>query len=172
MFKVGDKIVHPAHGAGVVTGIETMDLLDEFSNYYIVDPIASDIKLMVPVRMAQEIGLRQAAGLRDAFRALDLLEMLPAPLPEDYKERQAQVEEKLKDGDFAAMVEVVRDLHGLQRESRLTAKDTSLLERARQLLVGELAVAADIGLEEAEQKLQATLEQWDQQLAVGHDRGR
>ena len=162
MFKVGDKIVHPSHGAGVVTGIETVDLLDGFSRYYIIDPIASDIRLMVPVRMAQEIGLRRAVRLREAFRALDLLRGPPAPLAEDYKERQAQIEERLKGGEFAAVVEVVRDLYWLQRESRLTSKDTSLLDRARQLLVGELAVAAGIGLEEAEQELQAALERGGQ----------
>ncbi|HID87810.1 MAG TPA: CarD family transcriptional regulator [Anaerolineae bacterium] len=164
MFKVGDKIVHPAHGAGVVTGIETVNLLDEFSRYYIIDPIASDIRLMVPVRMAQELGLRQAVRLREAFRALDLLGKPPTPLPEDYKERQAQIEERLKDGDFVAVTEVVRDLYWLEREGSLTAKDTSLLDRARQLLVGELAVAAGIELEEAERELQAALERRDQIL--------
>jgi CarD family transcriptional regulator len=158
MFKVGDKIVHPAHGAGVVTAIETVDLLDEFSRYYIIDPIASDVRLMVPVRTAQEIGVRQAVRLQEAFRALDLLKGTPALLPEDYKERQAQIEEKLEGGNFVAVTEVVRDLYWLQQESGLTAKDTSLLERARQLLVGELAVTAEIELEEAKQELQAALE--------------
>ena len=158
MFKVGDKIVHPAHGAGVVIGIETVDLLDGFSRYYIINPIASDIRLMVPVRMAQEIGLRQAVRLQEAFRTLDLLGEPHMPLPEDYKERQAQIEERLKIGEFAAVMEVVRDLYWLQQTSSLTAKDTSLLDRARQLLVGELAVAAEIEWDEAERELQAALD--------------
>lgn len=158
MFKVGDKVVHPAHGAGIVTAIEMVDVLDEFNRYYVINPIASDMKLMVPVRMAEEIGLRPAVKLRDALKALDFLGEQPSSLPGDYKERQALIEERLRNADLVTVVKIVRDLSWLQWEDRLTAKDITLLGRARQLLVGELAVAANMGLEEAERKLQTALE--------------
>ena len=61
MYKVGDKIVHPAHGAGVIAAIEQKDLLDEFNRYYVIELAAQDLRLMVPVRTAPDIGLRKVA---------------------------------------------------------------------------------------------------------------
>jgi len=157
MFAVGDKVVHPAHGAGVVMAIEQLDLLDGFNRYYVISPIGSDMRLLVPVKNAEQVGLRPAMKTRRLSRVLAILKAPPESLPGDYKERQAQVEERLRSADPELIGTVVRDLTWLRHESGLTAKDSDLLERANALLAGEIALVKGIGLEEAKRVLQSTL---------------
>lgn len=132
-------------------------ILDNYTWYYVVDLIASDIKLWVPVRNAEAIGLRRAVKEREMREIFGLLKGKPRSLPEDYKKRQAQVAERLYSGDVMAAAEVIRDLTWHRRENGLTKKDTALLEQAIQLVAGEVAVVKNIGLEEAQLKLQEKL---------------
>ncbi len=157
MFAVGDKVVHPAHGAGVVMAIEQLDLLDEYSRYYVISLLGSDMRLLVPVKNAEQVGLRPAMKTGRLSKVLAILKEPPKSLPEDYKERQAQVEERLRSADPELIGSVVRDLTWLRHESGLTAKDAALLERANALLAGEIALVKNIELEEAERVLQSTL---------------
>ncbi len=90
-FDVGDKIVHPNHGAGIIAAIEQSAVLDEFSRYYVIELAAQEMRLMVPVTMATEIGLRSVAGERRARDILKILKSEPVALPDDFKQRQAQV---------------------------------------------------------------------------------
>jgi CarD family transcriptional regulator len=118
-FEVGDKIVHPAHGAGVIAAIEQRDVLDDYSRYYIIDLAAQDMRLMVPVRTAKEIGLRSVAGQRRSRSVLKILEEPPEELPDDFKRRQALLTERLRTGDAEALATVVRDMaHRSQRGRR------------------------------------------------------
>lgn len=157
MFAVGDKVVHPAHGAGVVTDIEQLDVLDEFSHYYVISLIASDMRLLVPVKNAEQVGLRPAIKARRLSKVLAILKGFPNSLPEDYKERQAEVTERLRSADPQNVGTVVRDLTWLRQMKGLTARDTDLLDRAHALLASEVALVKGIALEEAERELQVTL---------------
>ncbi len=157
MFKVGDKVVHPTHGAGVVISIESKDIIDEFDKYYVIDMVASRMKLMVPVKNAEEIGLRRAIKRSRALRLLDILRGYPDELPDDYRERQARIAEKLKSGDAIAIAQVVRNLYWWDQQKKLSAGDTKLFDRAKQLLIGELALAEDIEAEAANKQLEAAL---------------
>jgi len=58
MFDIGDKVVHPTHGAGQVTGIKKQDLLEQYHRYYVIELAVDDRTLMIPVNKAEEIGLR------------------------------------------------------------------------------------------------------------------
>jgi CarD family transcriptional regulator len=159
VFAVGDRVVHPTRGAGVVTGIESRDILEDYTWYYVLDLIGSDVKLWIPVRNAESLGLRRAVKERKVREIFKLLKGEPRLLPADYKVRQAQVEEKLSSGDVMAATEVIRDLTWRQREDKLTKRDTALLEQANEFVAGEVAVVENIELEEAQLKLQEKLEE-------------
>jgi len=159
MFAVGDKVVHPDHGAGIVTAIEQLDVLDEFNHYYVISPIASQMRLLVPIRNAEQIGLRPAVNTNALSKTLAILQGPPNSLPEDYKERQAQIQEQLRSADLESVCTVVRDLTWLRQMSGLTARDSELLQRATVLLAGEFALVKGVALEEAERELQITLHQ-------------
>lgn len=149
MFQVGDKVVHPAHGAGTVVEIKNLDVLDDWQRYYVIELVSSDVRLMVPVRNADQVGLRPAATASAMSDVQAILQDVPQALPEDYKERQALVEQHIKSADLQKVCAVVRDLAGLRHVGALTGKDTELYERACSLVASEIAVVEGIALEQA-----------------------
>jgi len=158
MFDIGDKVVHPIHGAGLVTGIKKQDLLEQYHRYYVIDLTVDDRTLMIPVSKAEEIGLRsisQQAALSQVWHTLDTT---AETLSDDYRKRQERAQEKLKTGDAIAVAEVIRDLSALKREDHLTSFDTNLLERAHQFLASEVALVEGVQVSEAEQMISETLD--------------
>ncbi len=157
-FEIGDKVVHPYHGAGIVIGIEERDFTEEFRRYYVIDLIAYNGILMVPITNAQKIGLRQVCETSAIPRVMEILCAPPNELPEDHKERRAWLEEKMKDRDIESVTEVVRDLAWRERRDGLTTVDARLYEEAQTFLASELALVEGMELEEAKEKLHAILE--------------
>ncbi len=148
MFEVGDKVVHPAHGAGVVAGIEEKTLLDEFTHYYVIQLAATEMRLMIPVKTAQAIGLRPVAKPAQVKAIYNTLQSKPRDLVNDFKKRQAILTEQLKSGDILDVAEVVRDLFWRNEINPLSPTESRQLESAKQQLASELSLAEDIEVEE------------------------
>jgi CarD family transcriptional regulator len=163
MFEVGDKVVHPAHGAGVVSGIEEKELLDDFSQYYIIELAATEMKLMIPVRTAEEIGLRPVARPAEVRAIYETLDSEPRDLVNDFKKRQAILTAQLKSGEILDVAEVVRDLYWRNEDSPLSPTESRQLEAAKEQLAGELSLAEDEDVEDALARIEEVLLQSVQQ---------
>ncbi|MDH4136370.1 MAG: hypothetical protein OEW09_06600, partial [Anaerolineae bacterium] len=155
---VGDKVVHPAHGAGLVTGIKKQDLLEQYHRYYVIDLTVDDRTLMIPVSKAEEIGLRSISRQPALSQVWHTLDATAKTLPDDYRKRQERIQEKLKTGEAIKIAEVIRDLSALKREDQLTSFDTQLLERAQQFLACEVALVEEVQVSEAERMISETLD--------------
>lgn len=149
MFEVGDKVVHPAHGAGVIAAIEEKELLDEFTHYYIIELAATQMKLMIPVKTAEDIGLRPVASPAQVEAIYETLGSTPRDLINDFKKRQAILTEQLKSGNIVDVAEVVRDLYWRNEDSPLSPTESRQLENAKQQLAGELSLAEDVEVEDS-----------------------
>ena len=158
MFDIGDKVVHPTHGAGQVTGIEKQDLLEQYQRYYVIDLAVDGRTLMIPVSNAEEIGLRSVSQETALSKVWRTLSRTGEELSDDYKKRQERIREKLKTGDVIKVAEVIRDLSTLKREDHLTSFDTKLLERAQQFLASEVALVEEVQVSEAERMIYETLD--------------
>jgi Transcriptional regulators, similar to M. xanthus CarD len=158
MFDVGDKVVHPNHGAGQVTGIKEQDLLEQYHRYYVIDLAVDDRTLMIPVSKAKEIGLRSISQEAVLSQVWHTLSAAAKTLLDDYKKRQERIQEKLKTGEAIKVAEVIRDLSALKREDHLTSFDTRLLERAQQFLSSEVALVEGVQVSEAERMIHETLD--------------
>lgn len=156
-FSVGDKVVHPGIGAGKIIGTREQELVGGFENYYVVEIPTRGSTVYVPVRTADELGLRAAMSQERYNRVVEVLGGTPEPLPDEYKQRQGQVEERLKTGQPVVIAETVRDLTWRGETAYLTKKDGDLLMRGRELLVGEMALAAGTGIEETTQVIDKAL---------------
>ncbi|MBC8264018.1 MAG: CarD family transcriptional regulator [Anaerolineales bacterium] len=157
MFKIGDKVVHPYHGAGKVVDIEEKMLLSEGGRYYVIDLVACNGIVMVPTNNIQKIGLRRVSGRRDISRAMNTLISPPDTLSSDHRERQAHAQEKLNTGDLIKVTEVVRNLAWRNHEGRLTMADNKIYQRAQTFLASELSLARGVELQEAMEQLQTAL---------------
>lgn len=157
MFEVGDKVVHPAHGAGIIAGIEKKELLDEYSRYYIIQLAATEMKLMIPVKTADEIGLRPVARPAQVEAIYNTLRAEPRDLINDFKKRQSILTAQLKSGEIIDVAEVVRDLFWRNEDSPLSPTESRQLEGAQEQLAGELSLAEDVDVEESLAYIQEVL---------------
>ena len=160
-FKTGDAVFHPVRGAGVVTGIKERKWNGGKRRYYTIELLSHrGTRVMVPASNAKEIGLRHAMSLTKLKKVWRVLRGDPQKLPKDHKDRYAVIEEKLHTGDSFEVAEAVRDMAWRRKqEGRLTTKGKRLYDEALMLLVGEIAAAQEIELEEAEGQVHARLQE-------------
>ena len=151
-YRANDKVMHPAHGAGIVRTIVRRTIAGEPRWYYLIDPLAdSRMEIMVAVDKVRAVGLRRASKRRTMRRVLCTLKGLSEAVPSDFKKRQALIGDRTESGDPVRVAKAARDLVAFKREKdgRLGITDTRLLNRAREYIAGELAVVEEIPFEDA-----------------------
>ncbi len=159
MYAAGDKVVHPGYGPGVIVGIERRQMLGEEKQYYVIDMLAGGGTLMTPVAKADEIGLRPAMNNASLEQLFEMLSEMPDTLSEDFRERQTSVEERLKEGDVFVTAAVMRDLAWYGQTHGLTKRDLQLMQRAEELVAGELALVEELETKDAITRVQSLMEE-------------
>lgn len=156
-FSVGDKIVHPQHGPGSIAGIESKDLLDGTKRYYVIEMLGQKLTVHMPVGRGDEGGMRLAMSQTRFPRVLSLLRGKPRSLPEDYHERQDQIDAQIRTGRASQLAKVVRDLTWRREQAHLTKKDSDYLKQGRDLLAAEMALASGGAVADASKLIEATV---------------
>jgi CarD family transcriptional regulator len=161
MFKVGDAIIHPVRGAGVITGIDKRQWRGSNDRYYTIRLLAEEgTTLMVPVDTADTLGLRRAITQSKLKSVWRVLRADPQSLPVDHKQRYQLLKEKLQTGDIMDVTEVVRDMAWRQQqEGRLTTVGKRLYEKGITLLAGEIAAVQSTDVENAEMEIRERLQE-------------
>ena len=153
MFKVGDKIVYPMHGAGTIESIEEREVLGETQKYYVMKMPVGDIKVMVPTKNAEMIGVRDVIGNETAQGVLDVLSKNTTVVTSNWNKRYRDNMEKMKSGDIYEVAEVVRSLTFKQKEKGLATGEKKMLSNAKQILVSELVLAEATDKENVEKMI-------------------
>lgn len=149
MFKVGDKIVYPIHGVGLIEAVEKKTILSKRTDYYIITITSNGMKVMIPVKNADTIGIRKIIAKKEVQKVLALLATNENTSVDDWKERYQNNIDKVKSGNIIEVAEVARDLYRRGREKELSIMERKLYENAYQLISHELALSKDIDIEEA-----------------------
>jgi CarD family transcriptional regulator len=149
MFKVGDNIVYPMHGVGEIEAIEKKVILGKRSEYYIITILNSGMKVMIPVKNAEQIGIRSIIPKKDVKKVLAVLTKNEISSVDDWKERYQNNIDKVKSGSIYEVSEVARDLYRRGREKELSIMERKLYENAYQLVTHEIALSKNIEIEEA-----------------------
>ena len=144
MFLVGDKVVYPMHGAGVIEAIENRVILGESREYYVLRMPIGEMQVLVPVHSMRDAGLRPIIGRETADRVFALLSEDATQEQGNWNRRYRSNLEKLKSGDIFELAEVVRNMTRRDQEKGLSTTEKKMLENARQLLVSELALVEGI----------------------------
>lgn len=140
MFKVGDKIVYPMHGAGVIETIEERAVLDEKQAYYIIK-MPGEVKVMVPTAKAEEIGVRNIIDKETAGKVIHVLEQDCTEMSMKWNKRYRDNVEKMKSGNVFEVADIVRNLSFKQKDKGLSTTEKKMLLNAKQILVSELMLA-------------------------------
>ena len=149
MFRIGDRVVYPMHGAGVIEAVEEREILGEKKQYYIMRLPIGDMKVMIPVDGVESVGLRQVITAEEMDQVLDVLRAERSKMSTNWNRRYRANTEKLKTGDIFEVAEVVRNLTLRDREKGLSTGERKMLDNARQILVSELVLARDMGASQA-----------------------
>lgn len=144
MFKLGDKVVYPMHGAGIIDTIETKEVLGELKKYYVLKMPVGEIKLMVPVDNVDNIGLRYIIDKILVEKVYDILKQGALINDSNWNKRYRDNLEKIKTGDIIAVAQVVRDLTYRDREKGLSTGEKKMLVNAKKMLISEIALSTDI----------------------------
>ena len=121
MFNVGDKIVYPMHGAGTIDAIEQKDILGEKQDYYIIK-MPGEVKVMVPIAKAEEVGVRNVINKAEAGKVLEVLEANETEMSNNWNKRYKENMEKMKSGNVYEIADVVRNLSYKQKKVFLQAR--------------------------------------------------
>lgn len=150
MYKVGQNVVYPMHGVGRIDAIQKKTILDKTTNYYMIKILQGNIKIMVPVDKADEIGLRPVISKREVNKVLNILKDKGGKIESDWKVRYQSNIDKIKTGSIYEIAEVVRDLYKKNKQKELSLMEKKMYENALNQIILEISIAKNIKYDEVE----------------------
>ena len=150
MFNVGDEVVYPMKGAGVIYAIEEKNILKEKQTYYILS-MPGEVKVMVPTAKAEEVGLRNVIDKSSVEKVIGVLEQDETTMDKNWNKRYRDNMDKMKSGNIFEIADVVRNLSFKQKEKGLSTGEKKMLNNAKQILISELVLAEHASKDEVEQ---------------------
>ena len=157
MFIVGDKIVYPMHGAGIIEEIEEKKILGQVREYYILRVPCGDMKIMIPIDNSGEIGIRPVVQKSCLPEILSLLSGESTEMSSNWNRRYRENMELLKTGDIFKVAEVVRNLIRADRIKKLSTREKKMLTNAKQILISEMILVAKMTCDEAEEIIETAI---------------
>lgn len=149
LFNIGDKVVYPMHGAGVIESIEEKEILGERQQYYVMRMPIGDMKVMVPIKAVDSLGLREVVDEPTVLRVLEHMRQKEIDDSMNWNRRYRANMDKMKSGDIYEVADVVCSLMLRDEEKGLSTGERKMLENAKLILVSELALARDLDEQEA-----------------------
>ncbi|MEW6033067.1 MAG: CarD family transcriptional regulator [Bacillota bacterium] len=149
MFSVGDKVVYPMHGAGIIEAIEEREILGRRKTYYIMRLPLGDMKVMIPTDNVEEIGIRDIISREEVHKVIEVLKNDKTKMSSNWNRRYRANMQKIKSGNIFEVAEVVRNLQRRDMEKGLSTGERKMLSNAKQILISELVLADNIEEEKA-----------------------
>ena len=148
MFKVGDKVVYPHHGAGTVVKKEQREVLGAKREYLTIKILHNDMTVNVPCENAEKVGLRRVIDEQMVEKVLKALQGSGTVMPKNWNRRFKHNRDKMKTGDIFELAEVVRNLSLRDHEKGLSTGEKQMFVKAKKILASELMYAK--AMDEAE----------------------
>ena len=159
MYQIGDKVVYPMHGAGIIEAIEEKKILCERQQYYIMRMPIGDMKVMIPINNTVEIGIRNVIDQETAKDVIKTFENLCADFSSNWNKRYRENMLKIRSGDILEVAYVVKTLMLRERLKGLSTGERKMLNNARQILISELVLSQFSTQESIEKELDRIVEE-------------
>src|SRR5467141_3599161 len=163
LYKVGDKVVYPHHGAGTVVKREKREVLGEKREYLTIKILHNDMTVNVPSENAEAVGLRKVIGEDMVKVVVKALTGGGTQMPKNWNRRFKHNRDKMKTGDILELAEVVRNLSLRDHEKGLSTGEKQMFVKAKKILASELMYAKDMDEE--------TCADWLEEVLVGSENG-
>lgn len=159
MLAIGDKVVYPMHGAGVIEAIEQHEVLGRCQDYYVLTMPYGGMRVMIPLDKTDHIGLRGIIEPEQIARVADILRESSPANTISWNKRLNLYLSKIKSGDIFEVAEVVRNLARQDVSKKLSAGERRLLDTARKILISELVLACGKDVTETESWVSSLLKE-------------
>ncbi len=157
MFKIGDNIVYPMYGAGIITDVVEKDFLGEIRKYYCVSLPYCRMEASVPVDNCEKLGVRNVIDRSRIPEVIEVLKGETDKMNPNWNKRYRDNTERMQTGDILEVAAVVRNLVRTDREKPLSTGEKKLLSTAKQILESELIYAAEFTIEEADEMVESNI---------------
>ncbi len=148
MYKIGDKIVYPMHGAGIIEAIEEREIFEEIKPYYIMQIVSEGLQILIPVDKVDDIGVRTIVTQPVIDEMIETLKLPMDVMEKNWNRRYREHLERLKTGDIFEVAKVVKNLILLDRLKGLSTGEKKMLNNARNFIVSEMVLIQDKDKEE------------------------
>lgn len=157
MFQVGDKIVHPMHGAGVIDGIVQKKVSGEVREYYILKLPMGSMLVMIPVENCAEIGVRPVVNKEEADRLIAAIPDIEVDMTQNWNRRYRENMMRLKSGNLLEVARVIKTLSIRDGERGLSTGERKMLHSAKQILISEIVLSQNASYESVEARINTAL---------------
>jgi len=157
-FQLGDKVIYPNHGLGIVERIEEKTILGTTCGFFHLRIVSNDTTVLVPVANVDNVGLRKAISDEEVERLFDLLGDGKIDSHQNWKGRFKDNSDKMRTGSIYDMVDVLKNLTFLSKSKSLSFREKRMLDRAKALIISEVSEVIREKAMEIESKVDQALE--------------
>ncbi len=157
-FEVGDKVIYPNQGLGVIERIETRTIMGTTCGFYSLRMASSDTTVLVPVDNVEDVGLRRAIGDHEVKKLFTLLGNGKIDNHQNWKGRFKDNSNKMRTGSLYDVVDVLKSLNHLSQSKNLSFREKRMLDRAKFLVVSEISEVVSEPAETIEERVEKALE--------------
>lgn len=157
MYQVGDKIVHPMHGAGVIDSIVSRKMNGVMREYYQMRLPTGNMLVMIPTDHSAEIGVRPVMDEQAAQQVMAALETIEVDMSQNWNHRYRENMVRLKSGDLLEVARVVKGLMLRDEQRGLSTGERKMLYSAKQILISELVLSQNLTYEVVEERINRAL---------------
>ena len=150
MFQIGDKVVHPMHGAGIVDSIVQKKVNGVMREYYVLKLPVRAMVVMVPTENCEEIGVRPIVDREQADRVLAAIPDIQVEMTQNWNRRYRENMERIKNGDLFEVARVVKGLMLRDVQKGLSTGERKMLHSAKQILISEIVMCQSSSYEDVE----------------------
>jgi CarD family transcriptional regulator len=168
-FKIGDRVIYPNQGLGMVVDVQEQAYNGEKFTVYHLRLVSSNTLVMIPLSSFEEIGIRKLIGNGAVKEIFDYLKNGEVEVTMNWKGRYKEHTGLMKSGTVLNMVSVLKSLYYLSLLKPLSFREKKMMEKAKELVVSEIAMASSMSAAQIERKITATLSACFKDVKVGLD---
>jgi CarD family transcriptional regulator len=159
MFNVGDKIVYPANGVGIIDEVRLMEISGVKQEFFIIRIFSDNSKIMIPRVNAEDVGIRSLISLEELDTIIEILknESPQLDLSTKWSKRQREYQDIIKNGTIFDITRVLKNLSELQHQKELSYSEKKIFESVKKMICSEMAHVRDIEQSEAEEVLKSLI---------------
>lgn len=157
MFKIGNTVVYPSHGLGIIEAIEEKKLMGKKEKFYILKIVEKGTRIMVPCDNADKVGLREVIQSNEVQKVVKILKQKPNNILPNWNKRYRDSLERIKSGSIFEVATVFRNLTHLSKDKELSFGEKKMLCETRHLISSEISLAKGISEQQAEKILETAV---------------